>query len=156
MILELYAPESAAWQEINLLGQLQLSFPFTLNNVSPLDFLFFPIPQQWNSDFPIFLRNVSNSNECLCQDTLILFTVTVTLPLYPEHNQGEEDSAVIIPQLAGPCFSEGVGMLLALSCKECDELQAGIWARLQDAAVDFQGCESTSSLSKAPRLSYRH
>lgn len=46
MILELYAPESAAWQEINLLGQLQLSFPFTLNNVSPLDFLFFPIPQQ--------------------------------------------------------------------------------------------------------------
>lgn len=86
MILELYAPESAAWQETNLLEQLQLSFPFTLNNVSPLDFLFFPILQQWNSDFPIFLRNVSNSNECLCQDTLILFTVTVTLPLYPEHN----------------------------------------------------------------------
>ena len=46
MILELYAPESAAWQETNLLEQLQLSFPFILNNVSPLDFLFFPILQQ--------------------------------------------------------------------------------------------------------------
>lgn len=150
MILELYAPESAAWQEINLLGQLQLSFPFTLNNVSPLDFLFFPIPQQWNSDFPIFLRNVSNSNECLCQDTLILFTVTVTLPLYPEHNRGGRGPPCYHSPASRPLASQkGVGMLLALSCKECDELQAGIWARLQDAAVDFQGCESTSSLSKA-------
>ena len=44
--------------------------------------------------------------------------------------RGEEDPAVIIPQLAAPCFSEAVGMLLALSCRECDELQAGVWARL--------------------------
>lgn len=45
MILELCAPESVARQEITFLEQLQLSFPFTLNNASPLGFLFFPIPQ---------------------------------------------------------------------------------------------------------------
>ena len=49
---------------------------------------------------------------------------------------GEENPAVIIPQLAAPGFSEDAGMLLALSCEECDKLQAGVWAWLQDAAVD--------------------
>lgn len=110
MILELYAPESVAWQEINFLEQLQLSFPFTLNNASSLGFLFFPIPQQWNSDFPIFLRNVSNSNECLCQDRLIFSLLQSLFPFILNITWGEENPAIIIPQLAAPGFSEGVGM----------------------------------------------
>lgn len=77
--------------------------------------------------------------ECLLSRHADSFHCYSHSSLYPEHNLREEDPAVIIPLLAGPCFSEGVGMLLAPSCKECDELQAGIWARLQDAAVDFQG-----------------
>ena len=144
-------------QEINLLEQLQLSFPFTLNNVSPLGFLFFPIPQQWNSDFPIFLRNISNGNEYLCQDMLILFTVTVTLPLHPEHN----------PRGRGPCcyHSPASSPLLLRSCwhatgPELRRMWRAAGRRLSTAirgSCGLQGCETTSSRSKAPRLSfYRH
>ena len=58
---------------------------------------------------------------------------------------GEENPAVIIPQLAAPGFSEDAGMLLALSCEECDKLQAGVWAWLQDAAVDSRDMKALQS-----------
>ena len=88
------------------------------------------------SDFSIILRNLSNRNRCLCQDTWILFVVTVSVPLNAEHGpRGRGSFCIVSPAECAPRFlGEGAAMPLFPDCQEMGRLQGEVWAQPWEAA----------------------
>ena len=54
------------------------------------------------------------------------FTVTVTLPLHPEHNLRGREPCCYHSPASRPWLLRRCWHALALSCEECDKLQAGV------------------------------